>query len=336
MTGLRVYSETVSYADIVRPQTLALLSTRGLDLVLAVRPWDVAALPEVARALSGAGVGLSVWPMLADDRGRWGSIHNADEFARFAIDICDRLEAASVRPSEVLFDLEPPFAQAKTLVALGGAGATAKGNASGWVSFVRRSPAYRRGARALGAVASEIHSRSIATSMAVWPLVALDPPGREGWQGVLGTPVDALGAGHVSVMLYTSLFEGWSRGAVRRRDATALLARATARSVRRWGSKAGVSLGCVGTGAFEDEPVYRSPAELAEDVAVTRASGCEKLTLFDLGGVLSRGEPEGWLDAFVHPESVSDVATTRRVSAARVLARALTWAVGRSSEAAAK
>ena len=174
---------------------------------------------------------------------------------------------------------------------------------------------------------AELHARGIATASAVWPLVALDPPGARGWQALLGTPVDALATGRVSVMMYTSILEGWSRGAIRRRDATALLAAASARVASRWGPSAGMSLGCVGTGALLDEPIYRAPSELAEDVALARAGGCVDLSLFDLGGVLGREPAEAWLDAFAHGAEMIDARTSKRVRAARRLARLATWAL---------
>jgi hypothetical protein len=169
----------------------------------------------------------------------------------------------------------------------------------------------------------------MTASLAVWPFVALDPRGADGWQYWLGTPVDALDAAHVSVMMYTSLLEGWSRGAVRRRDALALLAAATARTVGRWGPRAGISLGCVGIGAFDDEPVYRAPTELAEDASIARAAGCQELSLFDLGGVLARPPAEAWLDAFAEGAAAVPAVSSARVQAARTVARVATWILGR-------
>jgi hypothetical protein len=184
--------------------------------------------------------------------------------------------------------------------------------------------------RALASAVAELHARGIRTASAVWPLVALDAAGRRGWQALLGTPVDALATERVSVMMYTSILEGWSRGAVRRHDATALLTAATARATRRWGERAGMSLGCVGTGALVDEPTYRAPRELAEDAALARAAGCHDLSLFDLGGVLGREPAEAWLDAFAHGAELLDARASRRVAAARRLARVATWALART------
>jgi hypothetical protein len=332
MPNCRIYSEMLPYRDLVRPRTLGLLARYDLELVLAVRPWDERVLPDVARAVRDAGVALSVWPMLSDEAGRWASVHNARDFRRLTLAIVDSLEAAQARPRDVLFDLEPPFAQARSLVQVAASGAP-EGIARLTSAGLARPPraAFDAASRTLAGTVNELHARGVATSMAVWPLVALDAPGEQGWQSLLGTPVDPLGTGHVSVMMYTSILEGWSRGALQRPHTTALLAAATARAVRRWGASAGISLGCVGTGAFEDEPTYRDPSELATDAAVARAAGCEELTLFDLAGVLAREPAEAWLEAFTSRAlGTGTVASSKRVQAARTIARAATWALGRA------
>lgn len=327
MAVRRVYSETLPYEELVRPRNLALVARYELEVVLAVRPWDVAALPDVARTLRDAGVPLSVWPMLSDEEGRWANVHNAEAFAALTRSICDTLAQSGALPKGILFDLEPPFAHARTLARVGSS--RARGPSDVTRARLRAgASAYDAAAATLARAVSEVHERGLTTSLAVWPLVALDRPGERSWQSLLGTPVDALGAGHVSVMMYTSILEGWSRGAIRRRDAQALLGAAAARALRRWGPSAGLSLGCVGTGAFEDEPTYRDPSELAEDAAIARSAGCDNLSLFDLGGVLSREPAEAWLDAFVHAEEAPAGPQSKRVRVVRTIARAATWALG--------
>lgn len=319
MTTLRIYSETLPYDELVRPRTIELLRRHRLELVLAVRPWQLGELPRVARALGD--VPLSVWPMLSDEMGRWASAKNAEKFAAFVRNVCDVHE-----PGEILVDLEPPFSDARVL-----SNALPRGIAriAGRGAITQES--FAEAEAVLGALVAELRARGIATSAAVWPLVALDPPGAHAWQALLGTPVDALAPDRVSVMMYTSILEGWSRGALRRRDTTELLEGATSRVLRRWGARGGISLGCVGTGAFEDEPVYRSPDELAEDAAIARAAGCTDLSLFDLGGVLAREEPEAWLDAFTAADGPPRSRTRRskRVTAVRHVARVVTRALER-------
>ncbi len=305
---LRVYSETLPYEVVRARETLALLSKRGLSLVLAARPWDVPALRSVVVAASEASVPLSIWPMLSDHEGRWASSRNARAF----VELVGRVVSAAVGVDggapEILFDLEPPFEEGWTpLRGLTGLSRLVTG--AGRADFEAAT-------RILSRCVESLHARAISTSAAVWPLVLFDVEGSTRWQALLGTPVDALATRRVSVMLYTSILEGWSRGALRRPDAAALLSRLAARAATRFGASAGISLGCVGTGAFGDEPVYRSPDELAEDVGLARRAGCEDLSLFDLGGVLSRRPAEAWLDAFTTPARAVVAPTSRRVEAA--------------------
>lgn len=313
----RIYSETLPYEEVTRARTLELLRRHRLELVLAVRPWQLGELPRAAATLRDEGVPLSIWPMVADEDGRWASVHNAQRFFSFVRETCDALEKAGAPARDILLDLEPPFADARAL-------ADAK-----LLRLTRGAPreAFAAAARTFARGVADLRDRGITTSSAVWPFVALDPPGATGWQSLLGTPVDALSADHVSVMMYTSIIAGWSRGAIRRRDAVELLAGACARVVRRHGERGGISLGCVGTGAFMDEPVFASPVELAEDAAIARASGIARIALFDLGGVLARAPAEAWLDALVDETFFATVPTSRRITAARRLARAATWAL---------
>ncbi|MDB4944214.1 MAG: hypothetical protein JWP97_3748, partial [Labilithrix sp.] len=118
---LRLYSETLSFAEIERADTLRLLRRHPFDLVLAVRPWQLEDLPEVVRTLEGAGVRTSVWPMLADHEGRWASAGNAASFARLLLATGEALARSGMPAREVLLDLEPPFTHARALAV--GAGA---------------------------------------------------------------------------------------------------------------------------------------------------------------------------------------------------------------------
>src|SRR5262249_13382791 len=82
------------------------------------------------------------------------------------------------------------------------------------------------------------------------------------------------------------------------------------------GTRAGLSLGVVGTGAFGHEPTYPSVNELAFDVTLARHAGIDDLALFDLGGVLARNA-EVWLEAFTTaPASAFPVLDTARAGVA--------------------
>jgi hypothetical protein len=65
----------------------------------------------------------------------------------------------------------------------------------------------------------------------------------------------------------------------------------------RFGTTTAMSLGCTGSGAFGDEPGYRTIDELVRDVELATTAGITELALFDLGGCVRRGDVDAWLAA---------------------------------------
>jgi len=277
----RVWCETVPYDELVRPAVVDLVARLRLDLLLAVRPWQLADVASVVRTFRDRGVFVGVWPMLADNDGRWVNARSAPAFVSFA----DAVLAAAPLADELVVDLEPAIAQ------------LAKWKQ--WRPTWRQTPSLGRYRDARNALvdATRRWSTQHRITTAVLPLLAFELRG-EWLQRAIGTPATPLAVERHSVMAYTSLIEGWSRGVFDRRRSETVLS-ACARFARlRFGPRAALSLGTVGVGAFEDEPSYRSPAELARDVAIAAAAGIDELSLFDLGGILRRPPAEAWLEAF--------------------------------------
>lgn len=288
--GLRIWCEMVTHAEIAAPAVLAALAERKIGLIVAAQPGPRADLVRLAQAARDAGLPFALWPMLADAAGRWASVDNAARFAAYVRALVDELDAARALPEEIALDLEPPIDRLRRLLGLD--------------LPARSAPHPDDGAAILGALVQDLRARvptPIRVSAAVIPLVLFDDQtlGFERW---LGTPVGSIAWDHASVMVYTTLIEGYSRGLLTRNDVRPLLASSCRLAAARFGARAGVSLGAVGKGALGDEATYRSAAELADDVAIARAAGLEDLTLFDLGGVLRRPPWEAWLDAFAWTE----------------------------------
>lgn len=316
MSRRRVWCETLPLASLSRPDVMGLLARYRLELLAAVRPGDLSAVPTLLRAADDAGVRVGLWPMLDDADGRWVSARNAASFDAFVAALIEGCREGP-RPREIAFDLEPPIGLVSKLFSSLTTPSPEAAPIGASLTIARDS---------LAATVARVDAAGFEASAAVVPMVLFDA--REGphapWQRALGTPVDGLRWSHVSAMTYTSIFEGWSRGTLRRVDAVSLLATCCALARDRYGAAAGVSLGAIDTGALGDEPVYRSPEELAEDVSVATSCGVHDLTLFDLAGALRRGPPEAWLDAFTAPASRVTPPSTLR---ARALVRA-THAVG--------
>lgn len=298
-----LWSETVPYRRIREPALLALLARRRLGLLLAVTPDTAAAAPLLLGRCRDAGVDVGLWPMLHDRHGRWPSEANAGRFTDFTRALLEPLAARDLLPAELVLDLEPPLARTRAIL-------------DGDLAALLDRPA-AGGAAALARLGRELREAGVATHAAVTLMTAL-PWARasRGWEKLLGTRLEC-GCDLLDVMVYTSLIEGYSRGALRRADARGLLG-AVARVLgkRGPGAAAALSLGAVGGGALGDERTYREPRELAEDVAVARGAGVVELALFSLGGVLARPPLEGWLDAFASDETAPAPRLTARAAAA--------------------
>lgn len=275
----RVWCETLPFDEVIEPALVAALRAHAVDVMLAVRPWQLDELGATVARLRDAGLAVGLWPMIDDADGRWVSVASITRWLAFA----DAALARAPGCDEVVIDLEPPLAAL-----------------AGWKQGRPPRPRWPDETAYLAARARLVEAidrwRPRRVTTALLPLLAFEGAG-EWMQRLLGTPATALPVDRHSVMAYTSLFEGWSRGLVGRRRAEALLL-GTARLTRlRFGARAGLSLGCIDTGAFGDEPAYRSPAELARDVALARRARIEELTIFDLGGMVRRGPIEAWLEA---------------------------------------
>jgi hypothetical protein len=281
----RVFAETVEYTRLRRREVLHALASRRVQLVVAVRgDDDPTAVIVEARA---AGVGVALWPMLADAEGRWANLGNAERFVAHTRALVDALAARDALPDELCLDLEPPIA-------------AMRGALDGSLAPPRfADDAHARCVDALAGLVRQLATRGIATWATIVPLVLADRPHRQVWQGVMGTPVDDVPLAAVSTMLYTSLVRGYSRGALGRAAAESLLVLAARRARVRFGDRAAMALGAVGPGALGDEAVYREPGELRRDVALVRAAGIDDIALFELGGALRRGPLEAWLDPLV-------------------------------------
>lgn len=277
----------LSSEELRDPAIYRLLAKFGCEVTIAVRPGDLGRMAAAFQAASAAGVRAGVWPMLDDADGRWCSADNASVFVPFAEEALAESGAA-----ELALDLEPLYSRVRGAL---------DGDLRALAAMLRPavSPVEDgAGHAALRGLMDRVVRSGARVTAAVVPLLLLDAHDRGTFGRMLGVPP---AAASVNVMLYSTLFSGYSRGLLRRRDARALLSAGASLAVRRWGERVAVSLGAVGVGALGDEAVYADPSMLADDVALAAAAGAERLWLLDLGGILHRGSPEKWLAAFTAP-----------------------------------
>lgn len=306
-----MFSEHVESRRLRDRTVLAPLAERRVQLAFAVRPGGEDEARAVVADARARGVSVALWPMIADDDGRWASAASADRWCAFVDALLESLARGDALPDELVVDLEPPIALVRAWSAARPRPARVEGDRA---SATARFTATLEHARGLG----------VAPWAAVVPLVLADEAGTRAWQYLLGTPVDALPLSRICVMLYSSLV-GYTRGLLRRDHGEALVWLGAAAAGRRWPDRAMVGLGAVGPGALGDEPIYLDVHELVADVGIARAAGIDDLALFDLGGALDRPPFERWLDALVHtPAAASPPRLGRRIRALGGILRGLT------------
>jgi hypothetical protein len=318
----RIWSELLPHAHLCERGVLRLLAEREISLIVAVTPEDEPTLAAVMESAGEAGVSAGIWPMLDRRDGRWPNALNVEAYAGFVERVLERLDAARLRPATLAVDLEPPIDELR--------GVFDRDVRMAW-RWARRG-GLGAARRAFATLVSRARASGIETIAAAIPSVIGLPLAARGWQRALGTPIDGVPFDRVSPMFYTSMIQGYARGLLGREDTLAALA-LVARSTRaRLGDRASLSLGAVGPGILGDEPTLRSVGELAEDVAEARAAGIDDLALFDLAGVIARGPPEPWLDAFVGTEPAS---RSRPLTVRAAIGVGATVAAGTTLEAAA-
>lgn len=326
----RIYSEVFPLEELAREATLRRLAERGLELVVALWPNTLAATLQIAARATDLGVRVTLWPMLDDDAGRWVSVANVEPYADFVRVVVDQMGETC---RELLIDLEPPIGQMQRPLLTWLSQSSSGG--------VKRDPKtqWHRGRRALHRLLDELGERGITRTAAVIPLVVYDDATtrRRSWQQLLGTPVDGLPFDHIHVMAYTTLFQGYSRGLLGRKDALMLLDDLCTAAKKKYGDRAGISLGCTGPGALGDEQAYRAIGELVEDLQHTAAAAIDDVALFELGGMLRRPDADVWLDRFAARDQVREAAIeavkTRQPSRrARILAWLFAQSFGAGSD----
>ena len=298
-----VFVEDLPEAELVRPAVVKLLVDHGLSAIVSIRPWNVAATVDAQRTLEAAGVPVTLWPMLADEAGRWVNVRTVEAMRGFVGAIVDAASSGPAAPPlRVLLDLEPPIDDVRAVLASRSFVAMAR------LVGILAAPG---GGRDLDALVCSIETAGGHVSAALVPFVLADGP-LGAVSRLLGVPAARGTFDPPWIMAYTTLFAGYSRGYVDRARAVRVLAKAARRAKRTFGPSAALALGCVGRGALGDEAVYRDVDELSEDVATCIREGLDRLALFDRGGVLARPDPERWLRAFPARHAAARAASARR------------------------
>jgi hypothetical protein len=220
----------------------------------------------------------------------------------------------------VSFDLEPAFEYAETLRR------APPFRIDRWVELLRSHvdpPRFARARDVLAATVDDLRRAGLHAHAVALPLVLDQPEGSTILEDALDTPVSGIDWDEVSFMVYQTAFAQL----VGEWLGPALVSSYAADAVARFGSRAGLDLGVVGSAGIGIDPGqrYPDPEALRRDAAAAFAAGIVNMRIYSLDGVLEQGGAERWLsltNAAADPEgSRREVAGLR--NGLRALARAL-------------
>ncbi len=298
----RVWSETLPHAAVTTRAVCTLLRDHRLEVALAVRPSDLDTLARTAATLADAGIATSLWPMVDDRDGRW--FHRGSLRQHQALVAAISKEIPRCHRGELVLDHEPYFPLVQALCS---PSPSMSALAEAFREQVRRGRenTAARTEQVYNAWVLALEADHFSVGGALAPTVLAGRGAPRSPLGLRAYVVERMeraagllppaGSGRQSTMLYRSLAEGWSRGLIKPSSWPKILEETSRRALARFGANADISLGLVGPGALETEPIYRDETAFAEDLSILKKVGISNFTLFDLGGLLRRGAAKRWL-----------------------------------------
>lgn len=269
--------------EIANTDTLHRLCERKIELIASIFPDTEDQIPTLLERCAKENVAVALWPMLHNTDGRWANTLTMPKYLAMVRRVFQQIH--SLPCTTVFVDLEPP-------IHLLQAALRSPREAMNWLPL----PNFKEAREQLVQITSEASYYCTSISAAVLPLVLWEKHASDGWQQVLGIPVDGIPWEHVQVMMYSSLFEGYSKGLVSPHVSEGLVSLAAKYTQKRFGSRGGLSLGVIAPGALGDEQPIQSPTRLLRDITTASAQGLRDIAIFDLLGAHHRPPLEMWLD----------------------------------------
>jgi len=311
----RVWTEFLSPEILGARETLDLLQRYQLQPLVAMPPGrEGPAMVEALRSLHEAGVPIGIWPLLSDSEGYWPGSANAQATASRVHQLLAMARELDIPLRTIALDLEPRLELKQSVLAMRAA-QRLRHLGERFVETARQvhRQEHQDAVKVYSQLATELRAAQVESLAIAVPPLALDLiAGSEFWQSFLATPLTGPRWDTQSPMYYRSMIQEALPGKAR------LLGRAIfAEACRLWAAQPGpacMSLGVVGPGKLADEASYKTPAELAWDVACATAAGLDDLALFSLESVLEREHPGQWLDAFTQPGDAPLASVRERVA----------------------
>ncbi|MBI3072463.1 MAG: hypothetical protein HYY84_10145 [Deltaproteobacteria bacterium] len=310
---IRVWCEDLPFSELARPAVIRLLNEHRLSPLIATRSANLdAPLASAIGALTRGGVTVGLWPLLSEADGYWANACSANAMAALVETVVRFVRDNDLTVNTIAIDIEPPLTALRSVQRTRGierVRALARALAT-----PDRAQRLRQAVASFTRTQSYLQFHGFETLAAGIPLVILDHGLRIPLvQDALATPLLDVPWDRISWMTYTSMASGYFGPLVSRADARALMSLLLERALAFDRRHTAVSIGLTSTGQMKDEEIYRSPIDLALDVAAVRALGVDDISVYSLEGILARPEPERWFAALATPERRAPITVTARL-----------------------
>ncbi|MCA9592925.1 MAG: hypothetical protein KC776_06425 [Myxococcales bacterium] len=272
-----------------------------LHLALPAARLGDAGLAALTREAADHGVDVFAWLLLDRAHGYWVGETNAEQVREAVLDLLRwRSARDGVALRGVSFDLEPDFEYAETL---------RHSPVFRWLPLMKQhlhADKFTRAQQVLSDTVDRLHQADVFAHAVTLPLVLDQPEGSTLLEDALDIPVSGIPWDEVSFMVYQTAFAQL----VGEWLGPALVQSYAEDAIARFGERAGLDLGVVGSAGIGIDPGrrYPDPETLRQDAAAARAAGIKSLRVYSLDGVLEQGGPERWLP----PREIARPGGTRR------------------------
>lgn len=318
---MRVWYEYFTPKEAVEKKVIDLLKKYNVSIGLAFPPGSIGKdYAKILRKYDEQGIEVALWALLPDELGYWPSERNVVEFTDYVKRVFEWSDKEKFRIPEIAVDLEIPFLQMDAIK-----------KSKGLEKLRTLYKIYRENrdmgrfydsSRRFEELNEYIHSRGARTVCPVIPLIIEDVvTGGTALQDIIETPITTVNWDVLSVMIYTSMFTGYSKGRITKKDMQWYLYASMRDLKERYWERAGIAIGVTYVGKLGDEPYYSTPEELLPDMQAAKAALIEDITIYNLEGILRSPQPEAWFETLIACEPRVPERSLR-VDAARAIAMA--------------
>jgi len=319
MKHLRVWAEFFTPKQAMERRTIELLKKYGVNLNISTRSLSDD-LAEMLRVYEKEGIEVSLWILLSQELGYFPNERTVAEYSALVDRIFNWASEKDVRVPSISVDLETPLYQGLAL------------KNSPWFkklpialnilkSNMNRKK-FQEATEGYAKILDKIHGFGAKTIAAAIPQVVDDvDDGRTALQDLLETPITTVEWDAVSLMLYGSMFIGYTRGFISKPDMEYMIYDYCRDARKIFDSRAAVSIGVTGVGVLGDEPRYEHPGQLRGDAEAAKAAGVDDIAIYNFEGILAYQKPEEWFEAVLRAKPRVPPATPKVVLMRKIIKR---------------